>query len=192
MTPSNERLEVMRNVVWDWWESIDDHREGPTDSEIDALIQTFADRAALSTQPRTIEEERKHFEADAMPYGFSLERSKNITGEPWCDYEDGPTGHRWAGWLASREPHQVPSTQPLQAWWRPISEAPKDGIYADGPNHYAEYILAWWPGALAVTRVRWWYRDDSDACNFLADGGYAVFPSVFQPLPPVPGQEGGA
>lgn len=62
---------------------------------------------AKQPTPPDIEAERKKFEADAMPYGFSLERATNLTGEPWCDYEDGPTGHRWAGWLACLDPHQV-------------------------------------------------------------------------------------
>lgn len=70
--------------------------------------------------------------------------------------------------------------------WRPISEAPKDGLFQDGNNHYAEYILAWHPAASLPYRARWWFRDDTGACNFLADGGYAVFPTVFQPLPTPP------
>ena len=70
--------------------------------------------------------------------------------------------------------------------WMPISEAPKDGLFQDGNNHYAEYILAWHPAASLPYRARWWFRDDTGACNFLADGGYAVFPTVFQPLPTPP------
>ena len=76
--------------------------------------------------------------------------------------------------------------------WRDISTAPKDAAFQDGNNHYAAHILAWWPGAIAPTRCRWWFRDDSDACNFLADGGYAVYPTVFQPLPPSPSSAEGA
>lgn len=70
--------------------------------------------------------------------------------------------------------------------WVPIADAPKDGIWQDGNNHYAEYILVWYPGAHRPMRARWWFRDDSDCCNFLADGGYAVFPTVYQPLPAPP------
>lgn len=44
---------------------------------------------------------REAFEADAGPYGFDLTRSANVTGEPWGDYDDPTTGHRWAGWLAA-------------------------------------------------------------------------------------------
>lgn len=70
--------------------------------------------------------------------------------------------------------------------WRDIASAPKDGLFQDGNNHYAEYILAWHPGSSRPYRARWWFRDDNDASNFLADGGYAVFPTVFQPLPTPP------
>ena len=73
-----------------------------------------------------------------------------------------------------------------QQGWRDIASAPKDGLFQDGNNHYAEYILAWHPGSSRPYRARWWFRDDTGACNFLADGGYAVFPTVFQPLPTPP------
>ena len=74
--------------------------------------------------------------------------------------------------------------------WVCASQAPKHPVCQDGNNHYSEYILAWWPGAIAPTRCRWWFRDDSDACNFVADGSHAVFPTVFQPLPAPPAQRG--
>lgn len=74
--------------------------------------------------------------------------------------------------------------------WVCASQAPKHPVCQVGNNHYSEYILAWWPGAIAPTRCRWWFRDDTDACNFLADGGYAVFPTVFQPLTAPPAQRG--
>lgn len=77
-------------------------------------------------------------------------------------------------------------SDPQAPMWAPIESAPKDGVYQDGHNHYSEHILAWWPGALAVARVRYWCRDDSEACNFLADGGYAVFPTHYIPMPPPP------
>lgn len=135
--------------------------------------------AALSTQPRPIEEERRHFEADAAPYGFDLTRDNNTTGEPWCDYRDHDTGHRWAGWLASRAPHQVPSTQPQQAGWMPIETAPKDGTHL---------LLMSRKGRIA------------DGCWVDANGrhGFWAWSLVLQepthwmplPLPPVPGQEG--
>lgn len=76
--------------------------------------------------------------------------------------------------------------------WQDISTAPKQGIWHDGHNHYAEYILAWYPGARSPLRARWWYRDDSDACNFLADGDYAVFPTHWCPLPAAPSKAKGA
>ena len=50
------------------------------------------------------EREREKFEADAGPYGFDLTRSNagDIVPEPWAEYEDINTGHRWAGWLACK------------------------------------------------------------------------------------------
>lgn len=69
--------------------------------------------------------------------------------------------------------------------WRPISTAPKDEIYRDGQNAYAKYILIWYSGALVPLRARWW-QADSGANNFLADGGWAVFPTHWMPLPPPP------
>lgn len=83
-----------------------------------------------------------------------------------------------------------PSPPEGMAGWRDIATAPKDEMYRDGSNAYAEYILAWYPGAIAPIRARWW-QSDSDKCNFLADGGYAVFPTVWQPMPapPLPASE---
>ena len=69
--------------------------------------------------------------------------------------------------------------------WRPIKTAPKGEIYRDGQSAYAEYILIWYPGTLAPLRARWW-QADSGPNNFLADGGWAVFPTHWMPLPPPP------
>lgn len=79
---------------------------------------------------------------------------------------------------------------PEGAGWRPIDTAPKDEVYRAGPNAYAEYILVWYPGAIAPIRACWW-QSDSGRCNFLADGSYAVFPTVWMPLPapPLPASE---
>ncbi|MBN9410872.1 MAG: hypothetical protein J0H69_17140 [Burkholderiales bacterium] len=48
--------------------------------------------------------ERLLFEADASPMGFDLARGsavvQSLTPEPWSEYADNNTGHRWAGWLA--------------------------------------------------------------------------------------------
>lgn len=53
-----------------------------------------------------IEKQRALFEADAESYGFDLARSaaaENPGGEPWSEYADPATGHRWGGWLAARQ-----------------------------------------------------------------------------------------
>jgi hypothetical protein len=44
---------------------------------------------------------REAFEADAAPYGFDLTRQECAAPEPWSEYADEATGHRWAGWLAA-------------------------------------------------------------------------------------------
>lgn len=45
---------------------------------------------------------RMAFEADAKALGFDVQpaRHKNLSGEPWYEYRDLLTGHRWGGWLA--------------------------------------------------------------------------------------------
>lgn len=48
---------------------------------------------------------RDAFEADAGPYGFDLTRHDCAAPEPWAEYLDDATGHRWAGWLAAFEVH---------------------------------------------------------------------------------------
>ncbi|MEW6314732.1 MAG: hypothetical protein AB1513_11965 [Pseudomonadota bacterium] len=48
-----------------------------------------------------IEAARSAFEADAGPYGFDLTRHQCAAPEPWSEYADPKTGHRWAGWLAA-------------------------------------------------------------------------------------------
>lgn len=53
-----------------------------------------------------IEEERKLFEQDAALYGFDLTRHNCAAPEPWSEYADESTGHRWGGWLAARSMKQ--------------------------------------------------------------------------------------
>lgn len=69
--------------------------------------------------------------------------------------------------------------------WQPIETAPRAELFRDGMHAYAKYILAWWPGATAPVRARWW-QSDNGGSNFLADGGYAVLPTVWPPLPAPP------
>jgi hypothetical protein len=44
---------------------------------------------------------RLQFEADAAPMGFDLTRQSIAVPEPWAEYADESTGHRWGGWLAA-------------------------------------------------------------------------------------------
>jgi hypothetical protein len=44
---------------------------------------------------------RAGFEIDAELLGFDLTRHECAAPEPWSEYADEATGHRWAGWLAA-------------------------------------------------------------------------------------------
>ena len=59
------------------------------------------------------EAERKTFEQDAGALGFSTVRLVNCNPEPWDDYLEHNTGHRWGGWLARA--HAQPSAAPGEA-----------------------------------------------------------------------------
>ena len=49
----------------------------------------------------TTEAMRAAFEADAGPMGFDMRRQEIAVPEPWAEYVDLDTGHRWAGWQAA-------------------------------------------------------------------------------------------
>lgn len=54
----------------------------------------------MMTADQNTEAERKAFEQDAEALGFSTVRLVNQNPEPWDDYLEHNTGHRWGGWLA--------------------------------------------------------------------------------------------
>ena len=56
-----------------------------------------------------IEEARAAFEADAKKYGFDLMRYRCAAPEPWSQYANEATGHRWGGWLAAIAAMGAPS-----------------------------------------------------------------------------------
>lgn len=67
-------------------------------AKIDAMMHRLFD----GSEPELIEAERALFEADAEPYGFDLTRHQCASPEPWSEYANEATGHRWGGWLAAR------------------------------------------------------------------------------------------
>ncbi len=142
----------------------------------EALPQTRAAIAALEAEPQDGDVEQALNRMDAL-----LDPSLNLLAVS----ENSITlqGCRADMLTIRRALRMAPAAR---EGWQPIETAPKDGLFQDGNNHYAEYILAWHPAASLPYRARWWFRDDTGACNFLADGGYAVFPTVFQPLPTPP------
>ena len=70
------------------------------------------------------------------------------------------------------------------AEWQPIETAPKEIEWGGDGHGYGPYILAW-PVFYEVTRVRWW-QSKSGGKNFLEDGGNAVRPTHWMPLPDPP------
>lgn len=75
---------------------------------------------------------------------------------------------------------------PGETDWQPIETAPKAIIRTDGMHDYGERILAW-PCFGEVMRVRWWQTNQGgQASNFICDGGNAVRPTHWMPLPPPP------
>lgn len=53
------------------------------------------------TTPTTPAAVRVAFEHDAEPMGFDLRRHECMVPEPWSEYRDINTGHRWGGYLAA-------------------------------------------------------------------------------------------
>ncbi len=53
------------------------------------------------TTPTTPAAARVAFERDAEPMGFDLRRHECMVPEPWSEYRDINTGHRWGGYLAA-------------------------------------------------------------------------------------------
>lgn len=74
--------------------------------------------------------------------------------------------------------------QPLTDGWRPIESAPRDVVHEFGQHRYGRRILVW-DGCGEPIRARWWFCDGG-AQNFIADGGLAVFPTHWMPLPAPP------
>jgi hypothetical protein len=69
--------------------------------------------------------------------------------------------------------------------WQPIATAPKDGGHQDDQHSHGPYVLLCADGN--VIRGRWWQsRTRIDSSNFIADGGWACFPTHWQPLPQPP------
>lgn len=68
---------------------------------MDRMYDTFD-----GSEPELIEVERILFEDDADSYGFDLRRLTCASPEPWSEYYNSDTGHRWGGWLAARSLRQ--------------------------------------------------------------------------------------
>jgi hypothetical protein len=108
-----------------------------------------------NTTPDATAGERERFEADAGPYGFDLTRDTRpaLSGEPWTEYRDMATGHRWAGWLAARA-----SAAPAAPQWQPIETAPRDGSYFLMANECGVWIGHYEPKAVSGYVFDWPWR----------------------------------
>lgn len=70
--------------------------------------------------------------------------------------------------------------------WKPIETAPRKSEWISDGHGYGRYILAY-PVFGEVARVHWWQSQyDPKVCNFLEDGGNAVHPTHWMPLPDPP------
>ncbi|MBR8657643.1 DUF551 domain-containing protein, partial [Achromobacter sp. Marseille-Q0513] len=70
--------------------------------------------------------------------------------------------------------------------WQPIETAPKDSLIFDGLHHYGTKIIVF-DGS--INTVRWWRIEDDSASNFIDEGGRAIYPTHWMPLPEAPSAE---
>lgn len=79
-------------------------------------------------------------------------------------------------------------TAALASMWRPVEEARGVVVSCYSSDSYGPRIIAFPGRGGGVVAARWWQHLDG-ACNFLDDGGDAIFPEVFMPLPAPPVQQ---
>ncbi|WOB75890.1 DUF551 domain-containing protein [Achromobacter xylosoxidans] len=70
------------------------------------------------------------------------------------------------------------------AGWLPIESAPKDSFIFDGLHHYGTKIIVF-DGS--INTARWWRIEGDSASNFIDEGGRAIYPTHWMPLPAAPG-----
>lgn len=68
--------------------------------------------------------------------------------------------------------------------WLDIASAPKDSFIFDGLHHYGTKIIVF-DGS--INTARWWRIEGDSASNFIDEGGRAIYPTHWQPLPAAPG-----
>lgn len=119
---------------------------------------------------------RAEFEAWASAQNWIVHR------DTFGEYVYSTARDGWAAWQAARA---LPADA-APSGWRTIESFQKELRFTEGSNCYSASAIIWRPGLAEPIRAKWWWRTDSDACNFLADGGYAVFPTLWQPLPAAP------
>lgn len=70
--------------------------------------------------------------------------------------------------------------------WLPIESAPKDSFIFDGLHHYGTKIIVF-DGS--INTARWWRIEGDSASNFIDEGGRAIYPTHWMPLPAAPGAD---
>jgi len=68
--------------------------------------------------------------------------------------------------------------------WLDIASAPKDSFIFDGLHHYGAKIIVF-DGS--INTARWWRTEGGSASNFIDEGGRAIYPTHWMPLPAAPG-----
>lgn len=68
--------------------------------------------------------------------------------------------------------------------WLDIASAPKDSFIFDGLHHYGTKIIVF-DGS--INTARWWSIEGDSASNFIDEGGRAIYPTHWMPLPAAPG-----
>jgi hypothetical protein len=71
--------------------------------------------------------------------------------------------------------------------WHSIDTSPKDNLWSDGQHRHGKTIVAYEPRSGRILTCHWWETDiGGGGSNFLDDGGNAVYPSHWIPLPEPP------
>ncbi|MFY1969611.1 hypothetical protein ACOTDD_30310 [Achromobacter xylosoxidans] len=72
----------------------------------------------------------------------------------------------------------------IRGAWLPIESAPKDSFIFDGLHHYGTKIIVF-DGS--INTARWWRIEGDSSSNFIDEGGRAIYPTHWMPLPAAPG-----
>ena len=140
-------------------------------------------------------EQVKQFEAWANGKGYDTAHTYDTERSRWI-FLNQMTADLWTAWSAAL------STQPQQAGWMPIETAPKDETpilighyYVDRVHEYSGPSRWLWVTSGCFDENTFWHDFTDEADPLKQDGSWKTathWKPMDLPLPPVPGQEGGA